>query len=543
MRYRPRTGFLINALLASSITCGAFAAPGLPRQVATGASASDTVTVAYYGGPASIDPAVSYDYAGPAMMHALYESLVRMRGSSTTAIEGALATSWDINPQETVYTFHLRHGVLFHDGTPFNAAAVKFSIARNLAIGAAPAYVFGQFVSAADVQIVDNYTVRLHLHAPAPRLLYAFASLYGSYMVSPTAIKKHATKADPWAQKWIAAGNDAGSGPYMLTQYNANSDAILTRFPQYWRGWSGHHVSRVIFDFVNEEPTRRELLEKGDADIGNVFTPQDMQAMESNPQLVIDSTSIYANWTIVPTVYGPLASKDARLALEYAFDYNGFLNGLMKGFARPAQGPVLHTSDGHDNALPVYQTDLAKAKQLFTAAGVMPGTTLTLWYSSADESQKDIALVIQGQLGQIGINVKIEPRDSGTYFTDLFGTEPVGQRPNLWIGGWSGDYNDAIAWFKPLYNTQTKDGSAGGANAGLYSNAEVDKDTQLAAVTVDPAKRQQLLDRIQYILTVEDPAAVYVGEEANTTTYHRGLHGYYYNTVYVLAYDFYSMWK
>jgi peptide/nickel transport system substrate-binding protein len=515
-----------------------------PRLPAGTARAADTATLvmAEPGPPASIDPAISYDFTGPATVRILYEGLVHMQGTSTTTIEGVLATSWTSNANKTLWTFHLRHGVLFHDGTPFNAQAVKFSITRNIAVNQAPAYIFGQFMSAKDVEIVDPYTVRFHLHAPAPRLLYALASQYGSYMVSPTAIMKHTVKGD-WAQKWLADGHDAGSGAYMLQEYAPNQSATLVKFPQYWRGWSGHHVSKVIVSFVSQDATRRELLERGGADISNTFTPEDMLAMQKNSNLIVDSANIYGNYTMIPTVAGPFASPKARQALAYAFDYNGYINGLIKGFGKLAQGPITRYADGHDPNLPLYHTDLAKAKQLFNEAGVKPGTTVTLWYASDDEMQRDAALVMQGQLAQLGITLNIQPRDASTYFNALFGSEPLSQRPNLWVNGWSGDYNDALAWFLPLYHSKTPDNSAGGANAGLYHNATVDKLLDQVGSMLDMAKRQQLLNQVQEILTVTDPGGIYVGEVTNSTTYRRNLHGYYYNRVDVLSYDVYSFWK
>ncbi len=506
------------------------------------ATNKDTVVLAYYGSPATIDPAIAYDYAGPPVVRGAYDRLVHMKGTSTSELEGDLATRWSSNAQKTVWTFWLRKGVTFHDGTPFNADAVKFSVQRVLAINSAPAYIYGQFMTAKDVEVVNPYEVRFHLNAPAPRFLYALASQYATWMVSPTAVKKHTVKND-WAQGWLGT-HDAGTGPYMISQYTPAQSAVLVKFPGYWRGWSGPHVSRVIISFVDQDSTRREMLEKGSADISLSFTPEDMLAMAKNPDLVVDSNSIVANWTLIPTEYGPFASKDARLALQYAFDYNAFSNGLMKGFARPAQGPLTHYADGHDNSLPVYKTDLNKARQLFAAAGVKPGTTMTLEYNVADETLKDVALVAQGQLDQLGFKVVLEPRSAATYFNDgLFGTAPVAQRPNLWVGGWSGDYNDAIAWFLPLYNTKNQATGAGGANAGVYSNKEVDKLTAQAAVTVNPATRQRLVNRIQHILMVDDPAAVYVAEQTNSTTYRKELHGYYYNTIDILTYDFYAMWK
>jgi ABC-type transport system substrate-binding protein len=152
-----------------------------------------------------------------------------------------------------------------------------------------------------------------------------------------------------------------------------------------------------------------------------------------------------------------------------------------------------------------------------------------------------VALVTQGQLAQCGITVKIQPVADATYYTDYYGNEPLAQRPDLWVGTWSGDYQDANAWFGPLYHSKV--GTYGGANAGMYHNAQVDKLTEQAAVTIDPAARQRLLNKIQEILTVTDPAATYVAEGTTTTTYRRSLHGFTYNIIYVYTYDFYSMWK
>ena len=163
-------------------------------------------------------------------MRTAYEPLVRMKGPSLTDLEGVLATSWSSNAQKTVWTFHLRHGVVFHDGTPFNADAVKFSIQRMEAINQSPAYVFAQFVSPKDVKILIRTPCSL-CWARRP-VFRALASQYGSYMVSPTAIKSHTVKGD-WAQKWIASGHDAGSGPYTIAQYTPNQSISFDKFSQY----------------------------------------------------------------------------------------------------------------------------------------------------------------------------------------------------------------------------------------------------------------------------------------------------------------------
>jgi peptide/nickel transport system substrate-binding protein len=264
--------------------------------------------------------------------------------------------------------------------------------------------------------------------------------------------------------------------------------------------------------------------------------------MQRNPELTVDLAYGLLNVTLVPTEYGPFASPQARLALAYAFDYDAYTKMLMKGFARQAQGPLARGTDGQDRQLPLFHTDLARARQLFTQAGIKPGTAITLWYTPDDEWRKAAAEIAQGQLSQLGFNVTLQQRDSATFWSLVFNTTPASQRPNLWATGWSPDYNDAVDWLSPLYHSRDAAGD-GGANAGLYHNAEVDRGLAQAAVTLDAAARQRQLDRIQTILTVTDPAAVYVADIPDSTVNRRALHGYYFNPVYYGTYDYYSMWK
>jgi peptide/nickel transport system substrate-binding protein len=534
-RIVPCLRWLVVLLALSTPVLG----PDNRGHAATGRG-NDIVAAAFDAAPITLDPAVSYDSAGAFVLRAAYEGLVRMRGSSTTAIEGVLATSWSADARKTVWTFQLRHGVFFHDGTPFNAAAVKFNIERTLAINQAPAFVIGQFLTPAGIKVLGPYTIQFHLNGPAPRFLYALASPYGQWIVSPTAVQKHTVKNDR-GQTWLAS-HEAGSGAYMFSQVMPKHGITLVRFPKYWRGWSGHHVQQVALTYVLQDATRRALVERDGVDISLDFTPEDLIALKGDHNVVVDDSYGFINTMLIPTEYGPFADRRARLALEYAFDYHALIKGLLKGFARRAQGPLPRAIYGHDSALPLYQTDLHKARQLLTAAGVKPGTTVTLMYPVQDERLKDIALVAQGQLSRIGLNVALQPRDGTTYFNMLLGTEPIAQRPNLWAGLWYPDYNDAIDWLSPLYHS--KDASGGGAaNGGMYHNAQVDRLLARASVTLDAAQQRRLLAQVQEILTLTDPAVVPVAEIPNSTVYSSKLHGYYDNPVYTQTYDFYALWK
>ncbi|MFI5268276.1 MAG: ABC transporter substrate-binding protein, partial [Chloroflexota bacterium] len=508
-------------LAAACAVVLAGAAGFLPARAAQPASDAQTLFVANKYNPTTFDPAISYDQVGPAVFRNCYDQLVKLKGASTSAYQGDLATSWGANAAKTVWTFHLRHGVVFHDGTPFTAAAVQFSIARTFAINQGPSFILGQFMTAKGVKALDPYTVQFDLKIPAPRLLAAMSSQWGNWIVSPTAIRKHTVKND-MGQAWIAT-HDAGSGPYMISQYTPNSSVTLTRFPRYWGGWSGKHVSRVVMTFVTQEQTRRQLIEKGDIDLTLTFAPQNLRAMQANPQLRVDLSPGVLQEELVPTVYGPFASVQARQALAWAFDYNAMNNIFLKGFAEQSQGPIAHHIFGHDVQLPTYHTDLAKAKRLFAAAGVKAGATLTAWYIADDQLARQIALITQAQLAQLGITVKLTGMDTATFQNDQAGNAPLAKRPNLWVSNWFPDYSDPIDVITPLY--RSKSGANGAVNMGLYSDKQVDALLDRAAVTTDPAKQQSLFNQIQYILTISDPAAVYISDTSYEQVYRASLHG------------------
>ena len=521
------------AVLAASLAAGA------PRSVTHAATDSHTLYVANYQWDPNYDPGTQYGQVGPVIFRNCYDSLVRLKGAGTSQYQGDLATSWTANAAKTIWTFNLRQGVRFHDGTLFTADAVQFSIDRLLTLNQGPAFILGQFMNQKSIKILGPNKIEFDLTEAAPRLLAAMSSQWANWIVSPAAIKAHTVKNDS-GQAWLV-NHDAGSGPYMIQNAVTNSSVDLVKFTNYWGGWSGQHLNRIVMNYVPEEQTRRELIEKGDVDLTLFFSPQNLIALQQNPQLKVDLSPGVLQELLIPTMSGPFASPLARQALAYAFDYDAMNKVFLKGFAIQAQGPIAHTIYGHDSSLPLYHTDLAKAKQLFAQAGVKSGTTLTLWYISNDQLAKQIALITQGQLGQIGINVQLVGKDSTTINNAEGGTEPASQRPNLWATNWFPDYSDPIDVITPLYHSK---GNLGGAvNMGLYSNTRVDALLAKAAITANAAAQQALFNQIQTILTITDPAATYISDTSYQQVYRATLHGFYDNPTYGNTFDFYPMYK
>jgi peptide/nickel transport system substrate-binding protein len=525
-----------RSLTAACLIALPLAAPTAMRAAGAG---RQTLVIAYHQGPSDLDPATSFDGPSAAVLRGAYEGLVRLKGSSTTQVEGVLATSWTSSQGGKVWTFKLRHNVKFHDGTPFNAAATKASIDRSLKINQGPAFIEGTFVTASGVQVVDPYTLRFTLKAPTNIFLSALAAEWGNWIISPTAFMGHQTKSD-MGHAWLQS-HDAGTGPYTISQLVPGQSTTLTAFPGYWGGWSGKHVTTVILNAVTADATRREEVEKGDADLTESLTPQDLSAMTAESGLSVNRTYGMRNLSLVMTEAGPLATPAARQAMGYAFDYKAYINDLLKGYARQAQGPLPRTFLGHDSSLPLYTTDLTKAKALLQQAGVAPGTQMTMWYQGEDETTHAAAEVMQGQLAQIGINLKIENHDASSFIGMFYGNTPAAQRPNFFVWYWYPDYNDPGDWLYPQYYSKLA-GSAG-SNGGFYHNAQVDKLLDKAAILADTKQRLALYNQIQHIVTWDDPASVFLTDLPEAVAYRKTLHGYYLNPVYTASFDFYNLWK
>jgi peptide/nickel transport system substrate-binding protein len=418
---------------------------------------------------------------------------------------------------------------------------VKFNIARDVQANLAGAYIFGRYLTnpQKQIKVIDPYTVEFDLGKPQYTFINALASKNSGTILDSLVIKKHETKADPWAHNWVT-NNDIGTGPYILQQWQHNVQETLVRFPNYWHGWNGKHFSKVLIQEIPETNTRRELLERGQADITFALTPQDDQALTTNPAVRVTAPYGTEIGYIAMNEYGPLASPLARQALSYAFNYNAFLTAAYHGFAKRGYGPLASILTGFDPNVFKYNTDLNKAKQLLQQAGVAPGTTLSYMYVSGYPDEKLAGLVLQAQLAQIGIKVTLQGVDQATQGSVYFGDSPASKRPNLMVYAWWPDYDDA--WDECIPMIASYSAGSAGANMGFYKNTQVDallanmKSAEPARVTADAKKIQDITSRV-------DPPAIWLAEPAQTTILAHNLQGYVFNPLDVQVYSFYPMYR
>ena len=203
---------------------------------------ANTLVIATNRTPTDLDPHSAYDAGSRIVLQGLFETLIRVKPGTTDQYQSLLAESWESNADQTVWTFQLRDGLAFHDGTPCDAAAVQASFGRLLAMGFGPSTVIGRFVTdAAQISAPDAKTVVFNLAFPAPIFEAAIASATVSAVVNTQLALQHEVDGD-WGHAWAqTTAEGMGTGPYRFTRFDIAEGITFEAHQPYWGGWEGDH--------------------------------------------------------------------------------------------------------------------------------------------------------------------------------------------------------------------------------------------------------------------------------------------------------------
>ncbi len=529
---------LVQGAAALGVSLPAFGR--LPRGVRAQSADAATFVVGTASSASDIDPHSAYDGRSEMVVYGAYEQFMRLKDDTTDQYVPLLAKSWEANADKSVWTFHLRPGVVFHDGSPCDAAAVKASFERLLTLKLGPFNVVARFVDdPARIKTPDPATIVFDLGSPQPMFESAMAAPYGPYIVNAKLAKTHETDGD-WGHAWLQTNAEGmGTGPYRIASFEPEQQATLERFDQYWGGWKDGQFERVVIRVVPEEATLRQLIEQGQIDVVDNLTPEAMDALAKNPDLRVDRAYTTSDGYLIMTVAGPLASVEARQAMAWAFPYDEVIQGVYKGYAKKGSGPLAELCRGYDPKTFTYSTDLAKAKTLLAQAGVASGTKLSMMLIGSDEASKQMAQLFAANLQQLGLSLDIQAVDQSTFISTAYGEAPAAERPSFFPWFWQPDYNDGWNHLWPQVACDAAFGK--GANAGIYCNAQVDKLLAQAKSAAEPAAYQQALSAIQNLISRDDPAGVYYVQTQWTTILRRDIAGFFTNPVATGLYDFYRL--
>jgi len=420
------------------------AATPTPPEEATPAPAEENVAVyAMVTSFADIDPSISFSDDLVVTSNA-YETLVRYNPpGNAEMLSPGLATSWESNEDGTEWTFHLREGVKFHDGTDFNAEAVKYSIDRTMEMAMGASYIWDPVE---EVEVVDDYTARFKLSYAAPVDLIA-ASGYGSWMMSPTCTEGHDSE-------WLNEGHDCGSGAYMVESYERGQRLVMTRFDDYWGGWQEGQFHRVVFDIVEEPTVRQQMIEAGEADVTYLLPRENYEALDAREDVTVYTNPSFQNLIgLLNHEKPPLDDPLVRQAISYAFPYDDLITNVMMGAAVQAHGPVPTEMWGSSEDLTQYDYDLDKARELLDQAGYPGGGfDLLMTHATGDLDEAQVGELWKAELAKLGINLEVRAMSWEPQW-DLAMSDPMAAQ-DIFVMYWWPDYVSPYSFLFNMFHCE-----------------------------------------------------------------------------------------
>ncbi|MCS7111448.1 MAG: ABC transporter substrate-binding protein [Ignisphaera sp.] len=448
---------------------------GVPQQVET------VLVVGTTYDPKTLDPALSYDIASAIVIQNIYDSLVGFKPGTTELIP-KLAERWESNEDSTVWTFYIRRNAKFHDGTELTADVVKQSIDRAKQLKGPPAFLLDVIEN---VEVIDRYTIRFTLKYP----FTPFASLTTFTIFAPV---------PPGAQN--LEEKPIGTGPFKLESWKKGEQIVLLANKDYWRG--SPKVDRIIIRIYPDPSTLRVALEKGEVDIALGIQPQDVEPLSKNPGIkMVSIDGLVIEWLGMNHRREPFNNTLFRRAVNYAINYDYILNVILRGTATRLYGPLPPAVFGYDPEVEKYgykyNPDLAR--QLLAQAGYPDGKGLReieLIISTAERAERgEVAAVIQSNLKDVGINVKIVDLDWPSFLDRLFNHEF-----DMYMVDWFPDYVDPDDWIVPLFTTH-------GLNLDGYNNTMVNELAMKARQTLNPQERAEMYKQLQRMIIEDAPWA------------------------------------
>ena len=473
----------LAVVLASTMLVASLAGCGGGSE---GASDDKSIVIARAYDVTGMDPGFLTENAQ--VVDNIFDRLI-MRDENMELVPG-LATEWS-QIDDTTWEFKLREGVQFHNGEDFNAEAVKYSIDRVLnPDNNAPTYSYIKTVESVD--IVDDYTVRVHTNIPDPLIPARFCR-YPTEIVPPKYVEE--VGQEEFSQ------NPVGTGPYKFVSWEKDDGVVLEANEDYWDGEP--EVKKVTWRSIPESSTRISALLTGEVDIVAAVPPEELSRLESDDSVRVSEVERGGNTVFIglKTDEAPFDNVKVRQALNYAVDVDSIVKNVLNDTAVVTSSLIGPKDFGYDGEPEGYEYNPEKAKQLLAEAGYPDGFSATLdsvnWYTKCD----DVAQAVAAQLAEVGITITVNPVESTVYRTSV----PAGEQSAMYFLGWSStntlDADAAI--YSVLHSSDSY---------STYNNPEVDAMLDQARSSMDDAEREQLYSDIQKIV-LEDAPRIFLYQE------------------------------
>jgi len=457
------------------------------------------------GDSVSLDPIQVTDGESLKVTHQIYEGLLDYAPGNTEVVP-VLATEWEASADGLEWTFRLRQGVKFHDGTPFNAEAVKINFDRwrdtsdPLHVGGDfpyYGYMFGGYDADSviqDVQVVDEYTVKFVLKQVQASFLQDIAMVPFA-IASPKALQENAEGLNT---------NPVGTGPFKFVSWTKGDRIVLEANPDYWGGKPD--IDRLIYRSIPDNNARLVALQAGELDVMDGVEPAFLPTIQATGQFdIIERPPMNVGYLAFNTQVAPFDNVLIRRAISHAINKDELNTAFYGGMGIPAVSPLPPSVWGHNPDVPKYEYNPDRAKELLAQAGYGPDNPLRtqLWAMPVPRpympQPEQIGVAIQNYLREVGIEAEIVTYEWGTYL------EKTGMGEHtMALLGWTGDNGDPDNF---LYVLLDKDNAVtpDAGNIAFYVNDQVHDLLIGARTTTDQAERTRLYEQVQALIMEDAP--------------------------------------
>jgi len=467
----------------------ASAAPEAPKY-------KDTIIFAPNTDVASLDPHTQNDTTSEQVVKMLYNTLLKFDYDGN--IVGDLAESWEVSEDKRTWTFKLKEGVKFHNGTEMTAESVKGTYER--AMDPKNGLVVNEVVKMFEkVEVVDKYKVSITTKEPYGAMMSLLSNFYLAIM-DPAYIDKYG------ADLGTNAESVNGTGPYRIVKWERDQEIALERFEDYFGEKAP--TKNILYRPIPEAAARVIALETGEVDVIASVPAEEVPRLEKTEGLTVYKAPSVGQRLFRFGCNDPIISNTkVRQALVHAIDRKAIRESLFPGLSLPSTAPLAPVTWGYTNLGEIEQ-DKEKAKQLLAEAGYPNGFKTKIVTTARYAKGVELAEVLAAQLSEIGVEAEIQVMEWSALLPLWSGISSKEFDQPLFIMGAGPSMMDADGGLRGLYTTALEDKND--RNYGFYSNKEVDQLIDAAMKETDPDKRKALYKRAQEIIYLEDPAGIWL---------------------------------
>jgi peptide/nickel transport system substrate-binding protein len=435
------------------------------------------------------------------IMEHLTETLYEL--SPEGKVRPRLALSHTVSPDGKTWTFRLRGGVRFHDGTPFDAEAAKFNLDRilNPATRAPWRFLISRVTS---VTAVDSSTIRLVTDAPFAPLI-AHLTHSGTAMQSPTAIQRLAADY---------ARQPVGTGAFRFKEWVRGDRVVVSRYDDYWGDKA--LVDEVQFRVIPDDGARLAALEAGSLHVAVRVPPREIERLKGSRDLTVQiDTSLRTIFVAFNVSRPPFTDKRLRQALNYAVNKRAIVASALAGTARVSDAPIAPNVEGYSR-IQTYDWDIERAEALLREAGYSRARPLRAVFhhpSGRYIRDAEIAASIQGLARRVGIELELRTLEFGAYIA-LTGRPKEQNDIQMYMLGWGTVTGDADYGLYALFHSSQF--PPVGFNRGFYANPQVDALLDRGRITIDQGERDKIYAEAMKII-VDDAAWIFLHSESQVT--------------------------